>query len=136
MSPSRRDLVSGTLALAFASQPSSALPTPQDKSVRPFRAHVPEEALADLRQRLAASRRPDRETVGDDSQGVRRATLTELIDEWRDRYDWRRFEERFNALPQFVTKVDGIDIQFIHVRSRHAAALPLILTHGWPGSMI
>lgn len=137
MSLSRRDLVGRALALAaISSAPSASLSASPDETIRPFRAEVPDEALADLHRRLSVARWPEGETVGDDSQGVRRAALNSLIVEWRDHYDWRRFEDRFNALPQFITRIDGIDVQFIHVRSRHGAALPMILTHGWPGSMI
>jgi pimeloyl-ACP methyl ester carboxylesterase len=137
MSLSRRDIVGGTLALAALSTSQMPSPAaPQDTAIRPFRIELPDAELADLRRRLAASRLPDRETVGDGSQGVRLKALEDLIGEWRDRYDWRDFERRFNALPQFMTRIDGVDIQFIHVRSRHEGALPLILTHGWPGSMI
>ncbi|HVG20778.1 MAG TPA: epoxide hydrolase [Blastocatellia bacterium] len=104
-------------------------------SIRPFRVNVPEEALADLRRRIAATRWPDRETVNDRSQGVQLAKFQELVRYWGTGYDWRKSEAKLNALPQFVTTVDGVDIQFIHVRSHHPNALPLIVTHGWPGSV-
>lgn len=107
-----------------------------DAAIRPFRIHVPDTALADLRERARATRWPDRETVGDHSQGVPLARLQELVRYWATDYDWRKIEARLNALPQFVTTIDGLDIHFIHVRSRHANALPLILTHGWPGSIL
>jgi pimeloyl-ACP methyl ester carboxylesterase len=107
----------------------------EDTAIRPFRIDVPEEALNDLRRRLAATRWPERETVADDSQGVRLATIQELARAWSD-YDWRTCEAKLNALPQFVTEIDGLDIHFIHVRSKHENALPLIVTHGWPGSII
>src|SRR5215208_6280695 len=105
-------------------------------AVRPFRVDVPEEDLDDLRRRIAATRWPERETVDDSSQGVRLATIRELARYWDTDYDLRRFEARLNALPQFMTEIDGLDIHFIHVRSPHDNALPLIITHGWPGSVI
>jgi pimeloyl-ACP methyl ester carboxylesterase len=104
-------------------------------AIRPFRVNVPEEALAELRRRIAATRWPDRETVEDRSQGVRLAKIQELVRHWGTEHDWRRAESRLNALPQFMTTIDGLDIHFIQVRSRHANALPLIMTHGWPGSV-
>ena len=104
--------------------------------MRPFRATVPEAALVDLRRRIAATRWPDRETVADQSQGVQLERLQALVRYWGNGYDWRKVEARLNALPEFVTTIDGLDIQFIHVRSRHPNALPLIMTHGWPGSII
>jgi pimeloyl-ACP methyl ester carboxylesterase len=107
----------------------------EDTAVRPFHINVPEEALVDLRRRIAATRWPDRETVTDRSQGVQLATLQELVRYWGTDYDWRKAEAKLNAWPQFVTKIDGLDIHFIHVRSRHPNALPLIMTHGWPGSI-
>src|SRR6185436_9295176 len=107
----------------------------QDTSMRPFRVNVPEEQLVDLRRRLATTRWPDRETVADTSQGAPLAKLQELVRYWGTGYDWRKAEAKLNALPQFVTTIDGIDIHFIHVRSRHPNAMPLILTHGWPGSI-
>ena len=97
---------------------------------------VPEAALVDLRTRIAATRWPERETVADASQGVQLATIQELARYWATEYDWRKCEGRLNALPQFITEIDGLDIHFIHVRSRHDNALPLIVTHGWPGSII
>ena len=107
-----------------------------DTSIRPFRANVPDAAVADLRRRLAATRWPTKELVGDRSQGVQLATLKELARYWATEYDWRKCEAKLNALPQFVTKIDGVDIHFIHVGSPHDNALPLIITHGWPGSVI
>jgi pimeloyl-ACP methyl ester carboxylesterase len=104
--------------------------------IRPFSISMPEEAIADLRRRIAATRWPERETVGDDSQGVRLALMQELASYWGASYDWRRCETRLNDLPHFITEIDGLDIHFIHVRSRHENALPLIVTHGWPGSII
>jgi len=105
-------------------------------AARPFRVDMPEEALADLRRRIAATRLPSRELVADRSQGVQLATIQELARYWATEHDWRACEARLNALPQFVTEIDGVDIHFIHVRSRHADALPLVITHGWPGSVI
>jgi pimeloyl-ACP methyl ester carboxylesterase len=104
--------------------------------LRPFRINVPEDALVDLRQRIAATRWPDRETVADQSQGLQLATIQELARYWRKDYHWRKCEAKLNALPQFMTEIDGLDIHFIHVRSKHENALPLIVTHGWPGSVI
>jgi pimeloyl-ACP methyl ester carboxylesterase len=104
--------------------------------VRPFQVDVPHEALDDLRNRLAATRWPDKELVADRSQGVQLAATQELVRYWRDDYDFGRVEARLNALPQFVTEIDGVDVHFIHVRSEHDDALPLIMTHGWPGSVI
>jgi pimeloyl-ACP methyl ester carboxylesterase len=104
--------------------------------IRPFHVEVPEEALADLRRRLAATRWPSRELVEDRSQGVQLATMQELARYWATDYDLRRGEARLNALPQFTTEIDGVEIHFIHVRSPHPDALPLIMTHGWPGSVI
>jgi len=105
-------------------------------AIRPFRAEFPEEALADLRRRLTATRWPSRELVDDRSQGVQLATMQELCRYWASEYDLRRAEARLNALPQFTTEIDGVDVHFVHVRSEHADALPLIMTHGWPGSVI
>jgi pimeloyl-ACP methyl ester carboxylesterase len=115
--------------------PVTRTPT-EDESIRPFRAKVSDEALADLRRRIAATRLPTKELVEDRSQGVQLATLRELARYWTTEYDWRTCEARLNALPQFTTEIDGVDIHFIHVRSRHENALPLIMTHGWPGSVI
>ncbi|MDH6461085.1 pimeloyl-ACP methyl ester carboxylesterase [Micromonospora sp. A200] len=107
-----------------------------DNEIRPFRLDTPEEAIADLRRRIAATRWPTRELVTDRSQGVQLATVQELARYWTNEYDWRKCEARLNALPQFTTEIDGVEIHFIHVRSRHENALPLIMTHGWPGSVI
>ncbi|HET9900995.1 MAG TPA: epoxide hydrolase, partial [Actinomycetes bacterium] len=105
-----------------------------DTDVRPFTFEVPEDQLTDLRRRITATKWPDREV--DSSQGVRLETIQSLADYWATDYDWRRFEERFAALPHFITEIDGVDIHFIHIRSEHEGALPLIVTHGWPGSTI
>jgi hypothetical protein len=105
-------------------------------AIRPFRVSVPDADLADLRRRLLATRWPDKETVSDRSQGVQLEKLQALVHYWGTGYDWRKVEAKLNALPQFVTNIDGVDIHFIHVRSRHPNALPVIVTHGWPGSII
>jgi pimeloyl-ACP methyl ester carboxylesterase len=107
-----------------------------ETEIRPFRVEFREEEIADLRRRIAATRWPERETVTDDSQGVRLAMMQELAGYWGTDYDWRKCEAKLNALPQFITEIDGLDIHFIHVRSQHQDALPLIVTHGWPGSII
>ncbi len=109
---------------------------PGTTAIRPFHVEVPDEALEDLRRRIAATRSPGRELVADRSQGVQLATIEELAHYWTTDYDWRQCEARLNALPQFTTEIDGLDIHFIHVKSRHEDALPLIMTHGWPGSVI
>ncbi|MGE7138297.1 epoxide hydrolase family protein [Luteibacter sp. NPDC031894] len=115
----------------------AAAPSQNDTSIRPFpKVHVSDDALADLRRRIAATKWPDQETVKDTSQGVQLATMRKLADYWQSNYDWRKVEARLNALPQFVTTIDGVDIHFIHVRSKNKNALPVIITHGWPGSII
>ena len=105
-------------------------------AIRPFHVEIPDEALADLRRRLATTRWPSRELVGDRSQGVQLETMRELARYWASEYDWRRCEARLNALPQFRTEIDGVDIHFLHVRSPHDDAMPLVMTHGWPGSVV
>ena len=110
--------------------------TAQDNAIRPFQFTAPEEALVDLRRRIAATRWPDKETVADPSQGVQLATMRDLARYWGTDYDWRKVEARLSALPQFITEIDGLDIHFIHVRSKDENALPMIVTHGWPGSII
>ena len=105
-------------------------------SIRPFRIDIPEESLQELRRRVAAPRWPDRETVSDRTQGAQLAKVQELVDYWATDYDWRKLEAKLNALPQFIMEIDGLDIHFMHVRSPHANALPLIMTHGWPGSFL
>jgi pimeloyl-ACP methyl ester carboxylesterase len=107
-----------------------------DASIRPFQFHASDEALADLRQRILMTNWPERETVADASQGVQLATMQNLARYWATEYDWRKCEAKLNALPNFMTKIDGLDIHFIHVRSKHPNALPLIVTHGWPGSVV
>ena len=105
-----------------------------ETEIRPFRVDMPDEAIADLQRRIAATRWPSKELVDDRSQGVQLATIQQLARYWTAEYDWRACEARLNALPQFTTEIDGAAIHFIHVRSPHENALPLILTHGWPGS--
>jgi len=137
----RRQLLS-TAAMAVAAVGAASLfsaspaPAATGDTIRPFRINVPEEDLVDLRRRVLATRWPDRETVADQSQGVPLAKLQELVRYWGTDYDWRKIEAKLNGLPQFVTDIDGLDIHFIHVRSRHRNALPLIITHGWPGSIM
>ena len=104
--------------------------------IRPFHVDIPEEKLAELRRRIGARRLPSRELVTDRSQGVQLATIQELARYWETDYDWRKAEAKLNALPQFTTEIDGVEIHFIHVKSAHENALPLIMTHGWPGSVI
>jgi pimeloyl-ACP methyl ester carboxylesterase len=115
---------------------SAAVPASDENPIRPFKYHAPDEALKDLRRRIAATKWPDRELVADATQGVQLATMRELARYWQTEYDWRKVEARLNALPQFVTNIDGVDIHFIHVRSKRPNALPMIITHGWPGSII
>jgi pimeloyl-ACP methyl ester carboxylesterase len=105
-------------------------------TIRPFRVEIPQAEIDDMRERIAATRWPDKETVDDGSQGTPLAKVRELVRYWGTSYDWRRFEAKLDALPQFVTNLDGLDIHFIHVRSPHPDALPLIMTHGWPGSIV
>ena len=119
-----------TVTQASATQPTGKT------SIRPFEVHVPTAELKELRRRIKSTRWPDRETVADESQGVPLATIQELARYWATEYDWRKIEGKLNALPQFVTEIDGLDIHFIHVRSKHENGLPLIVTHGWPGSVI
>jgi pimeloyl-ACP methyl ester carboxylesterase len=119
-------------------QPPVNEPTPgsQNVEIRPFSVHIPEDALTDLRRRIATTRWPDRETVTDRSQGVKLAQIQSLVSYWETEYHWRKVEAKLNSLPQFLTEIDGLDIHFIHVRSHHPNALPLIMTHGWPGSIL
>jgi len=126
-------VVAGGVASLF---PLSLMAAPASDAIRPFHISVPQEQLVDLRRRLAATRWPDQETVTDQSQGVQLVKLQELVRYWRMGYDWRKVAAKLNALPQFMTNIDGVDIHFIHVRSKHPNALPVIVTHGWPGSII
>jgi pimeloyl-ACP methyl ester carboxylesterase len=121
-----------TLACAQGATASTLM---TEDNIRPFRVNVSNEALADLQRRILATRWPDKETVPDHSQGAQLSQLQELVRYWGNGYDWRKGEAKLNALPQFITKIDGVDIHFIHVRSRHPNALPLIISHGWPGSV-
>jgi pimeloyl-ACP methyl ester carboxylesterase len=139
--PTRRHVLAVTAAAAAAgllqTRPIiAAEEAGEDNAIRPFSVHVPEEALLDLRRRIAATRWPEQETVDDRSQGVQLAQFRQVVRYWGTDYDWRKIEAKLNALPQFVTRIDGLDIHFIHVRSKHENALPLIVTHGWPGSII
>jgi pimeloyl-ACP methyl ester carboxylesterase len=119
-----------------ASQAATASAPPEPGAIRPFQVEIPDEALDDLRRRIAATQWPEKETVGDHSQGVPLAMTQKLADHWATDYDWRRCEETLNGLPQFITEIDGLDIHFIHVRSEHDDALPLVVNHGWPGSIV
>ncbi len=119
----------------IATQKASAQ-TSDQTAIRPFQVNVPQEELTELRRRINATKWPERETVTDESQGVQLATIQALARYWGTEHDWRKCEARLNALPQFITEIDGLDIHFIHVRSKHENALPLIVTHGWPGSVI
>jgi pimeloyl-ACP methyl ester carboxylesterase len=132
---SRTKLTSSTTQVADASSAHGPA-VAEDGALRPFRAHFPESDLDELRQRIASTRFPEAETVAGASQGVKLATMKKLADYWATHYDWRKCEERLNALPQFITEIDRLDIHFIHVRSKHENALPLVITHGWPGSIV
>jgi pimeloyl-ACP methyl ester carboxylesterase len=139
--PTRRHVLAASAAAGivglFPPHPALAADeSGEDSAIRPFSVHIPDADLVDLRRRIAATRWPDRETVNDRSQGAPLARLRELMRYWGTDYDWRKVETKLNALPQFITEIDGVDIHFIHVRSRHRNALPLIVTHGWPGSVI
>lgn len=134
---SRRSLVAGAAAAgAAAIIPSALYAESSGKGIRPFKVAIPAGDVAAMKRRIAETRWADAEPVPDDSQGVRRQTLEPLMRYWAGPYDWRKLEARLNALPMFLTEIDGLDIHFIHVRSRHENALPLILTHGWPGSVL
>ena len=134
----RRALIlNGVAMAAFAVfSPVTTAQTSAADAIRPFKVQVPQAALDDLRRRVATTRWPDKETVPDQSQGVQLAKLQELARYWGTDYDWRKLEAKLNALPQFMTTIDGVDIHFIHVRSRHPNALPVIISHGWPGSVV
>lgn len=127
-------LLAGTLAMAA---PGNAQTAPaRNAAIRPYQVHIPDAQLADLKHRIKETRWPDKELVKDDTQGVQLATMHALAGYWATQYDWRSIETRLNALPQFVTDIDGVDVHFIHVRSKNKSALPVIITHGWPGSVI
>lgn len=128
---------------AFGSYTSAAIGSPKaisqpssSATIRPFQVHIPEAELTELRRRINETKWPDRETVPDQSQGTQLETMKELARYWANDYDWRKFEAKLNAYPQYITNIDGLDIHFIHVRSKHKGALPIILTHGWPGSFV
>jgi pimeloyl-ACP methyl ester carboxylesterase len=135
----RRFLTTAAMGIAAAGVaslfPAHPAPAAAGDAIRPFRVHVPEADLVDLRRRIAATRWPDPETVDDQSQGIQLAKIKPLVAYWGAGYDWRKAEAKLNALPQFMTEIDGLDIHFIHVRSKHPNALPVIITHGWPGSV-
>ncbi len=116
--------------------PQASKQAENKNAIRPFHVNFAEAELTDLRRRINATKWPERETVTDQSQGVQLATIQALARYWATDYDWRKIEAKMNALPQFMTEIDGLDIHFIHVRSKHENALPLIVTHGWPGSVI
>src|SRR3954462_13479719 len=131
------DNLATALACALILLPAPAYAeSAEDGSIRAFKVQVPQAALDDLRRRINATRWPDQETVADRSQGIQLGELQELVLYWGSGYDWRKVEAKLNALPQSTTNIDGVDIHFIHVRSRHENALPVIITHGWPGSVI
>ena len=137
LSPTRRELLAATAAAgAISLLPQPLRAAAGGDAIRPFTVNIPQDDIAELRRRIAATRWPDRETVDDQSQGVQLAKLKPLVEYWGTGYDWRKVEARLNALPQFMTEIDGLDIHFIHVRSKHPNALPVIITHGWPGSML
>jgi len=132
----QRLLVASAFSLALIASAAHAAPIGTDNSIRPFQIHVAETTLTDLRQRVLATRWPDKETVNDQSQGVQLAKLEDLVNYWGTVYDWRKIEARLNAMPMYVSTIDGIEVQFIHVKSRNPHALPLLITHGWPGSIL
>jgi pimeloyl-ACP methyl ester carboxylesterase len=137
----RRGFIGAAAIALAAAGTAGVLPEPsaaatESDAIRPFRISVAEEALVDLRRRIAATKWPKPETVADASQGVQLATMRELARYWETEYNWRKVEARLNALPQFITVIDGVEIHFIHVRSKNKNALPVIITHGWPGSII
>ena len=122
--------------MSTATDKSISRETPSNPAIRPFEVFFSEPELSDLRRRVGVTRWPERETVNDDSQGVPLAMMKELAQYWGSEYDWGRCQAKLNGLPNFITEIDGLDIHFIHVRSEHQDALPLIVTHGWPGSII
>ncbi len=132
----RDPLVASAAAAALNVRPASGAKAAEGNAIRPFRVNIPEAELVDLRRRIGATRWPEQETVADKTQGVQLATMQKLARYWSTDYDWRKCEAKLNAYPQFITEIDGLDIHFIHVRSNHGNALPLIVTHGWPGSII
>ena len=138
----RRRIVEGTAVSVAAAATLSMLPkhaaavTAGNGPIRSFHINVPEEQLVELRRRVKATRWPEREQVADATQGVQLATMQKLAQYWASEHDWRKCEAKINAVPNFITEIDGLDIHFIHVRSKHENALPMIVTHGWPGSII
>src|SRR5215472_7727619 len=132
---SRRDLSTRTVVAPLGAQQRPA-PADDKNAIRPFHFNFLESELTDLRKRIKTTRWPDQETVSDATQGVQLATTQALAHYWATEYDWRKCEARLNSLPQFITEIDGLDIHFIHVRSKEKNALPLIVTHGWPGSVV
>ncbi|MEW2507502.1 epoxide hydrolase family protein [Amycolatopsis sp. NPDC047767] len=140
----RRFLATSAGALAVAASASTLLSAPANavtttaapSAIRRFRINVPQRDLTDLRNRLHATRWPTRETVADDSQGLQLQRVQDLVKYWTTRYDWRKVEAKLNSLPQFITEIDGLDIHFLHIRSKHENALPIVITHGWPGSVL
>jgi pimeloyl-ACP methyl ester carboxylesterase len=141
LSPTRRTFMTTALGVIGAAATVGMMPNvsragSEDESIRPFRIQVKEDAIEDLKRRLTMTRWPPQETVKDVSQGVPLKKLQDLVAYWSTDYDWRKAEAKLNALPQFITTIDGLDIQFAHIRSKHEDALPLIMTHGWPGSVI
>lgn len=135
-SPTRRKVLAGSVAAASLNMLPENMARAESSGIKPFTIKVSDEAIADLRRRIAATRWPERENVKDFAQGVQLSKIQPLVQYWVDGYDWRKAETKLNALPQFVTSIDGLDIQFAHVRSRHPNAMPLIMTHGWPGSIV
>src|SRR4051794_12860068 len=133
LSTAAMGIAAGGAASLLSARPA---PAAESAAIRPFHIDIPKDALANLRERVTMARWPDRETVADPSQGVQLKTMQQLAQYWRTDYDWRKVEARLKALPQFVTEIDGLDIHFIHIRSKHDNALPMIVTHGWPGSVI
>ena len=135
--PDRRKILAASVAVAASSLiPAQVHAATTSEAIRPFHVNFPRAEFSELRRRIKTTRWPDRETVADESQGIQLATIQEIARYWGTDYDWRKCEAKLNALPQFITEIDGLDIHFIHVRSKHENALPLIVTHGWPGSII
>jgi Epoxide hydrolase N terminus len=135
--PTRRQVLATAAAMGAASVlPGQEAAASDNNVIRPFQISFPDEDLADLRRRVQATKWPDREQVADTTQGVQLATMQQLAQHWATEHDWRKCEARLNAMPNFITETDGLDIHFIHVRSKHENALPMIVTHGWPGSII
>ena len=132
--PDRRKILAASVAVAASSLiPVQAHAATTSEAIRPFHVNFPRAELSELRRRIKTTRWPDRETVADESQGIQLATIQEIARYWGTDYDWRKCEAKLNALPQFMTQIDGLDIHFIHVRSKSENALPMIVTHGWPG---